>query len=69
MKIIHDPKALEEKARQLELDRFDLEVSTRIVEEKHYRINILASRIKTLVFLSFVLGFLVGVTGGILLIP
>tara|TARA_R100000664_G_C2758624_1_gene147668 strand:- start:3788 stop:3997 length:210 start_codon:yes stop_codon:yes gene_type:complete len=69
MKIIHHPKALEEKARQLELDRFDLEVSTRIVEEKHYRINILASRIKTLVFLSFVLGFLVGVTGGILLIP
>ena len=66
MKIIHHPKVLEERERQLEIERFNLEVSQHILQEKHKRVNLLVARLRSLVILTFIFGLIFGISASIL---
>ena len=61
MKIIHHPKSLEELSRKIEIEKFNLEVSQRILREKHKAVDELRKKIYVISFSMFSVGFVTGV--------
>jgi len=61
VKIIHHPRHLEELSRKIEIEKFNLEISQKILQEKDRSVRELAKKIYVISFSMFMIGLMTGI--------